>query len=95
MEDFYVILYSANSAHCRSEEQDSGLTVVVQEHFLKQMSIESNEVDDDNISCLLSTNLEFSEENIPVKTDKPVEFLVKQEMHTVGKLGAEQGIKRV
>ena len=41
----------------------------LEEHFLKQKSREHGEIEEDNISCLLFTNLEFSEADIRVELD--------------------------
>ena len=58
-------------------------------HFIEQDKLGPGDVDDDNISSLLYTILEFSEEDIRCEL---VESASLQEIRTVAKAGVEQEI---
>ena len=58
----------------------------LEEHFLQQKNLGSDNIEEGNISCLLFTNLEFSEEDIPLEFIDGTSF---QEVHTVAVAGDE------
>ena len=63
----------------------------LEEHFLQQKDLSSKDIKEDNISCLLFMNLEFCEEDIPLKLMEGTTF---QEVLQVADAGAGQEIEK-
>ena len=63
----------------------------LEENFLQQNDLVPNDIKEENISCLLFTNFEFSKEDIPLKLTEGTAF---QGVHTVSEAGVKQEIAR-
>ena len=67
----------------------------LEEHFVKEKSLDTKDLIDDNISCLLFTNLDFSEDDIPEEDRELLEVPDFFQVNAISESQAGQEIERV